>query len=327
MKHLKSIIIFGFLISSISINHLAYANIAILATSKLTKWIGKLPKHIIFKTISKISFKELKFLTKIERIDFLLEKAYLEGRINPAYIYRLRIIYSKIPYGDRFLYLCLKDKNCNPLKFADKANSWVYQYIIRNYPEIQSFRDLNKIIGDFSERLIIKFFEKNGWKCINGKYRGNNGFDGLCVKTNWWGSIEDILILESKAENSLLGEAKCGKQMSKSCIISTLEVLKHNTNQERNWLQKLFSKNEYQEILEMVKRNKYRKRLIRVKSTQEGLKIEIYKIEDNGLKNVRTIKENVINVNLKKPITKQDKYIKSIAEEALKETLEKYTQP
>ena len=47
----------------------------------------------------------------------------------------------------------------------------------------------------------------------------------------------------------------------------------------------------------MVKRNKYRKRLIRVKSTQEGLKIEIYKIEDNGLKNVRTIKENVINVN------------------------------
>ena len=321
----SKIIILSFFSLVVLFNYISYSNPILI---RLSKWMLRLPKTTIVKTISKISFKELKFLTKAERVEFLLEKAYIEGRINPAYVYRLRTIYSKIPNGDKFLYLCLKDKACNPLKFADKANSWVYQYIIQHYPNIGSFRQLNQIIGDFAERFLVKFFERSGWQCINGKYRGNNGFDGLCIKTNFWGKVEDVLILESKAENSLLGKAQCGRQMSKACIVSILETLSSKNNQEfqkQNWLERIFSRNRYKEILKLVKKDNYRRRLIKFRSTPTGIRLEIYKIEDNGLRNIKVVKEEVINTNLLIPTTKQDKYFKTLVEESLKETLDNFS--
>jgi len=306
-------------------NSLVYSINIFSTIPQSTKWINKLPKRVISQTLSNISLKELnKYLTKPEKIDFLLDKAFWEGRINPAYAYRLRMLYSKIPSGDLFLYLCLKDKNCNPLKFADKANSWLYQRIIRTFPNIQTIYDLNKIKGDLAEKLTIKFFEKSGWKCLNGKYRGNNGFDGLCVKTNFFGKIKEVLILESKAENSLLAKSQCGKQMSKSCIVSILETLKQNDNKEKNWFQKLFSRNKYQEILDLVEKGKYRRRMVKIKSTKEGLKIEIYKIVDKNFKDVEAVIYQTINANLSNPTTKQDKYIRSLIEEVLNEILKEY---
>jgi len=324
MKNINELVLSFFLLATF-VNATLYSNL-VSDVKQLARWAEKLPKSILVKEFSEISLRELKkYLTKVERIDFLLEKAYVEGRLMLAYIYKLRTIYSKIPYGDKFLYLCLKDKSCNPLNFATKANSWLYQQIIRRYPNISSKKELEKISGYFSERFTVKIFEKSGWKCINGKYHGENGFDGLCIKTNWFGKIKDVLILESKAEDSILGYAKCGKQMSKACVVSILEVLRQNYDREKNWFQKLLGKNEYQEILELVKEGKYRRRLVRVRSTQYGLRIEISKIEDNGSMDIKKIKENIIDVNLVEPLTKQDKYFKSIAEEALEEALENVT--
>jgi len=249
-------------------NFVAYSKSNLLRG--LSKWRTKLPKSIIEKNLSKLSYKELrKYLTKNEAIYFLLYKAYREGKINPADIYRLRHIHSKLPYGDKFLLLCLKDEKCNPLKFAKKADTWLYQEIVRKYPNISSKKELERISGNFAERFTIRIFEKSSWKCIKGKYRGEHGFDGLCIKTNIFGKVEDVLILESKADDSILGESQCGKQMSKACIISILENLKNETAKNETWFQKFLGRNKYNEIFHLVENNKYRRRLVRVKKIRK----------------------------------------------------------
>jgi hypothetical protein len=322
---IKQLLILLVLIS-FSLNFQVYSNPLVISTKFINKWIAKIPKSILTKKLANLSFKELqRYFSKAERIDFLLEKAYIEGRINPAYMYALRLKYSKIPNGDKLLFMCLKDKQCNLLTFSEQANTWLYQYLIQRLPFIPSKYELEKkIIANFVERFTIKFFEKEGWKCLSGKYRGDNGFDGLCVKTNFLGKIQDVLILESKANNSQLIKTSNGKQMSTSWVISILKSLKNQEEANKNWLEKLIFGNKYQDILRLVEQGKYRRRLIRIKSTKQGLDIEMYSVRSKGYSDISVELKNHIKANLIRPRTGQDKYIKSIVKEALEETLEKY---
>jgi len=228
-------------------------------------------------------------------------------------------LYNKIPNGDKFLLLCLKDKTCNPEKFAIRANTWLYQRIIKEFPNISSSYELEKkIVPEIAERITIKLFEKGGWHCINGKYKGNNGFDGLCIKKNWLGTIKDVLILETKTGNSQLAKNLCGQQMSHNCVKNILTLLKEKEEVNKNFFLKFFSKNQYKEILNLVEEGHYRRRLVRVEPTKNGLIVKIYKIED--LPDRNTVKINSfqeIEANLSTPKTAMDNFIREIFEEAL----------
>jgi hypothetical protein len=302
---------------------LTFGNSSLLI-SRLSKWAGKVPEEVLLKSIRSISFKDLsKYLTKTERIDFLLEKAYYSNRLSSIDVYRLRYIYSKIPNGDKFLLLCLKDVSCNPFKFAKRANTWLYQRLIKEFPEISTAYELEKkIIPEIYEKFTIKFFEKSGWKCINGKYKGNNGFDGLCIKTNWFGNVKDVLILETKAGSSRLGTAKCGQQMSYSCIIDTLSLLNEKEKNNMNFFIKLLGldNNKYKQIINLVKNGKYRRRLIRIEATGNELIIKITHLEDSADKTkIKLGETEVIKANLANPQTSTDFYVRKLFEKSLEE--------
>lgn len=134
---------------------------------------------------------------------------------------------------------CQLDNYLDILKKLD-----LHKQIISKYP-LLGLTQVNQKAGKFTESFMSMYFQKSGWKKIDGKV-DRNGIDGLFFRKNENGMR--ILLAESKYNTSQLIETKSGMQMSKNFVNfyfsfmvfkKNLRKLKAQPNLEKIWQLKL----------------------------------------------------------------------------------------
>jgi len=137
--------------------------------------------------------------------------------------------------------------------------------------------------GDVAENVMHDYFKNSGWSQLEGNV-GRNGIDGLYVKRKN-GVIADVLFVESKYNSSKLSKTKDGsKQMSKQWLSKKLDTLMVDAKKKGH------TKNmkEYENILNLVKKDHYKARLWKFIPKGEGkYLIEVKKIVSNGFSNIK----------------------------------------
>ncbi len=230
-----------------------------------------------FITKDAIEFSEKMSKTSSRNLKFILEKAVQNKIITSIDKYRLHIIYSKLKNGSIFLAKCLKTKGCNPYKFYKEVYNKppLYKYIYLKYPNISNTLLIQKV-GQVNEKIMDKYFQKSGWKKIEGEV-GRNGVDGLYIKYDENGNIKDVMLVEAKYNKSTINRTVDGSmQMSKEWSIKKIDEL----------IKKYPDNKEYKIIKEKLLNRDYRARLWRMKEEDNKLIIDLKKILPEG-KNIK----------------------------------------
>ena len=276
----------------------------------------------IVKPLCKGSIKESELFTKIgaKNLDVVLENAVMIHRISSIDKYRLHALYGKWKNGGAFLAKCLAIKGCNPYKFYKEVYNKppLYRHIYLKYPNISQTLLIQKV-GQVNEKIMDKYFERTGWKKINGEV-GRNGVDGLYVKYDKYGNIKDVMLVEAKYNKSMISKTVDGsKQMSKEWSIKKLDELikKHPNNPE------------YKIIKDRILSNNYRARLWKMSEKDGKLNIELKKIipqqKDIKIENLTGSEKTKINykdnfsIDISNPKTPFQKEVLNWYKEAIEE--------
>jgi len=246
----------------------------------------------IVKPISRESVKESELFTKIgaKNLDDVLENAVMKHRISSIDQYRLYALYAKWKNGGAFMAKCLAIKGCNPYKFYKEVYNKppLYRHIYLKYPNISKTLLIQKV-GQVNEKIMDKYFERAGWKKINGEV-GRNGVDGLYVKYDKYGNIKDVMLVEAKYNKSMISKTVDGsKQMSKKWSIKKLDEL----------IKKYPNNPEYKIIKNRILSNSYRARLWKMSEKDGKLIFELKKIipqqKDIKIENLKGSEKTKIN--------------------------------
>jgi len=160
---------------------------------------------------------------------------------------------------------------------------------IKNASKI-SVKHIDNIVGKINESIMVKFFEKDGWKRIEGEV-GRNGIDGLFVKRDKHGRIIDVLVAEAKYNTSNLGKTNFGKQMSKKWLLRKIQELKKTYPDDKD----------YAEIEKFIKKDNYRAVVWNMNVENNRMKIIIKNVHQKGDKDIFLRKEKEILINMEKP--------------------------
>jgi hypothetical protein len=82
--------------------------------------------------------------------------------------------------------------------------------------------------GDLGETAATRALTRAGYELLPSRLPGNRGFDHVAVRRGTDGTIEDLLIVESKysiSGRSRLGMKRSGQQMSRPWIERNLELM------------------------------------------------------------------------------------------------------
>lgn len=217
-----------------------------------------------------LSAKDLRYASKSENINGLLELAEQENRIDTIQMLQLSRSYASVDDGDSMLLACLQNAKCQPDKFLKVANtSRLHAEVVKRNPDLES-PQANHAVGALTEHMMIRYFEHSGWTRIDGQV-GRTGFDGLFVKYED-GVIKDVLIAESKYNTSILQPTNFGIQMSEDWIRRKMVELKARFPNEGI----------YAKIDPFIQAGAFRTVLWNLKIEEDALKIGISKVKSKG---------------------------------------------
>ena len=145
--------------------------------------------------------------------------------------------------------------------------------IAQVHPEYNE-ANISKMKGDISEDMMDSYFKNSGWSKKEGEV-GVNGIDGLYVKRDSDGNINNVLAVESKYNTSKLGETNAGMQMSKTWLLDKLDTL----------IKAYPEDSDYADIKSLISEDKYRARLWKMNEVDNDLYI--------GLKNINSVDGDV----------------------------------
>lgn len=174
--------------------------------------------------LARLTAQDLRFASRVENVNGLLELAEKERRIDPVQMMQLSRTYGAVANGDAMLLACLNAPKCAPDRFLTIAQtSRLHAEVVKRNPNL-GLVQANHAVGSLNENLMIRYFEHSGWTRIEGQV-GRTGFDGLFVKYDGT-TIKDVLIAESKYNTSSLQETNHGIQMSETWIRRKVVELK-----------------------------------------------------------------------------------------------------
>lgn len=151
--------------------------------------------------------------------------------------------------------------------------------ILLGSPSVWCF-DPRHVMGEATEGLMQDYFTSNGWTSIPGQV-GRQGIDGLFVKMDKSGVIEDVLFVESKHNTSNLGtNLVCGiRQMSQDWLKCKIDDLIRNSSKDGTSQEQT---RQYEQIRKHVDTNNYRGRLWRADLHEGKLSIDIQDVKSTG---------------------------------------------
>jgi len=232
--------------------------------------VFKAGNHVKVARIASLHAEDLRYATKTENINGLLELAQSENRIDPIQMMQLSRSYASAANGDSMLLACLQNAKCQPDKFVEIANtSRLHAELVKRNPGLGPVQ-ANHAVGALTENLMIRYFEHSGWTRIDGQV-GRTGFDGLFVKYED-GVIKDVLIAESKYNTSSLQPTNFGVQMSEEWIRRKMVELKERFPNDGL----------YPKIDPFIETGAYRTVLWNLKIEGDALKIGISKVKSKG---------------------------------------------
>lgn len=220
--------------------------------------------------LAALSAKDLRYASKSENINGLLELAEQENRIDTIQMLQLTRPYATVADGDSMLLACLQNAKCQPDKFLMVSNtSRLHAEVVKRNPGL-GLTQANHAVGALTENMMVRYFEHSGWTRIDGQI-GRTGFDGLFVKYED-GVIKDVLIAESKCNTSTLQSTNFGVQMSEEWIRRKMVELKARFPNE----------DIYMKIDPFIEAGAYRTVLWNIRIEEDALKIDISKVKSKG---------------------------------------------
>lgn len=220
--------------------------------------------------LANLTSKDLRFASKVDNVNGLLELAEQERRIDPIQMMRLSRAYSSSIDGDGLLLICLRVSACQPETFLQVVNTSKLhgEVAIRN-PGL-GLVQAHHLVGALTENLMVRYFRYSGWTRVEGQV-GRTGFDGLFVKYEG-DVIKDVLIVESKYNTSLLQTTNHGVQMSEKWVLRKMVELKERFPDE----------SVYRKIEPFIEAGAYRSVLWNLKVEDDALKIGLSKVKSKG---------------------------------------------
>jgi hypothetical protein len=217
-----------------------------------------------------LSAKDLRFASKVENVQGLLELAEHEHRIDPIQMMQLSRSFSSTSHGDSLLLTCLHNTKCQPAEFIKAVNtSKLHEEVVIRNPGLGLVL-VSHVVGALNENLMIRYFKFSGWTRVEGQV-GRTGFDGLFVKYEN-GVIKDVMIVESKYNTSQLQSTNHGLQMSEQWVRRKMVELKeHFPNDDV-----------YEKIDKFIQAGSYRAVLWNLKVEDDALKIGLSKVKSKG---------------------------------------------
>jgi hypothetical protein len=234
------------------------------------EFVFKAGNYVKVARLTGLSSRDLRFASKVDNVNGLLELAEMEHRINPIQMMRLSRTYASTANGDEMLLICLRTAKCQPEQFLSVANtSRLHAEVVKRIPTLGLIQ-AHHVVGALNESLMIRYFEHSGWTRVEGQV-GRTGFDGLFVKLED-GVIKDVLIVESKYNTSSLQSTNFGIQMSEDWIRRKMVELKERFPSEVI----------YQKIDPFIEANAYRAVLWNLKVEEDALNIGLSKLKGKG---------------------------------------------
>jgi hypothetical protein len=234
------------------------------------QFVFKAGNYVKLARLAGLTSRDLRFASKVDNVNGLLELAEMEHRIDPIQMMRLSRSYASTANGDEMLLVCLRTAKCQPDQFLSVANtSRLHAEVVKRNPTL-GLVQAHHYVGALNENLMIRYFEYSGWTRIEGQV-GRTGFDGLFVKFED-GVIKDVLIVESKYNTSSLQSTNFGIQMSEDWIRRKMVELKMRFPNE----------DIYQKIDPFIESNAYRAVLWNLKVEEAALNIGLSKLKGKG---------------------------------------------
>ena len=134
---------------------------------------------------------------------------------------------------------------------------------------------INKVNGDATEFVMNNIFKNNNYIKLEGEIDGR-GIDGLFVKKNAFGVIEDVNIVEAKYNSSQLTQST--RQMSKEWMERKLDKL----------IAKYPNNNDYKSIKKHVVNDNFKATVFGLKNKKDGIEILFDTVKEVDSKVVRT---------------------------------------
>jgi hypothetical protein len=148
----------------------------------------------------------------------------------------------------------------------------------------------SKTSGNIAEKVMDGFFV-NEWTKKNGMV-GIQGIDGLYIKTTPSGVVQEVLVVESKYNKSVLGKTKNGVQMSQEWINAKMDSLIYDIDKQiqkakfGNDLNRISelerTHNEYRQIKKHIVNNNYRGRLFHAEIIDSKISITLNDFSKDG---------------------------------------------
>ena len=229
--------------------------------------IFKAGKYQKVATLTTIAKADLSYATKADNVHGLLDLAVQENRIDTISLIQLGNRFSAEKNGDRILLACLKITACQPEKFLESIRtSELHAQVALRQPGLNQIK-VAHAVGEVIENLMVRYFQYSGWKQIPGQI-GRQGIDGLFVKMKD-GVVKEVLVVESKYNNSQLGTTKHGTQMSDQWVRRKIEELRTRYPDEKT----------YKDIERFADAGTYRAILWNVKVEDNSLKVGLTKVK------------------------------------------------
>lgn len=225
-------------------------------------------------SLSTVVAKDLRYASKAENVAGLLDLAQDENRIETIKAMQLSGSFSSLHRGDELLLICLKNAKCQPENvYAVAKNSEFHAAVLARNPELGATQ-VNHAVGAINEELMIRFFTGSGWKAVDGQV-GRTGFDGLFVKWDDAGAVQDLLIVESKFNTSTLKPTDHGTQMSDEWVRRKIQALRNQAPENDT----------YKQIENLIDQGEYRGRLwnMRVENGKASIKLESVQSKDGSV--------------------------------------------
>ncbi len=118
---------------------------------------------------------------------------------------------------------------------------------------------------------MIRFFTGSGWKPVDGQV-GRAGFDGLFVRVNDAGAVQELLIVESKFNTSTLKTTNHGTQMSDEWVRRKIQALRNQAPENDT----------YKQIEGLIDQGAYRGRLWNMKVENGKASIKLESVQSEG---------------------------------------------
>lgn len=125
--------------------------------------VFKAGRYVKVTRLTSLTAHDLRYASKVDNINGLLELAEQEQRIDPVQMMQLSRRFTAVANGDHMLLACLQHSKCRPETFVEVIKtSRLHAEVAKRNPSL-GLINAHHTVGALNENLMIRYFEKSGW--------------------------------------------------------------------------------------------------------------------------------------------------------------------